>query len=145
MKFWDASAVIPLCLEEPWTSDLQAIAEEDQALVVWWGTPIECTSAFARLRREGVLRDTDEDQARFLLERLATVWTEIQPTHAVREQAKRALRLHPLRAADALQLAAALVWTQGQPSGHAFVCLDRRLRQAAHREGFLLLPVAERL
>lgn len=145
MKFWDASAVIPLCLEEPWTSDLQAIAEEDQALVVWWGTPIECTSAFARLRREGVLRDTDEDQAGFLLERLATVWTEIQPTHAVREQAKRALRLHPLRAADALQLAAALVWTQGQPSGHAFVCLDRRLRQAAHREGFLLLPVAERL
>lgn len=145
MRFWDASAVIPLCLEEPWTSDLQAIAEADQALVVWWGTPIECTSAFARLRRAGVLQDTDEDQARVLLERLATVWTEIQPTHEVREQAKRALRLHPLRAADALQLAAALVWTQGRPSGYVFVCLDRRLRQAAHREGFLLLPGAERL
>ena len=145
MKFWDASAMISLCLEEPWTSDLRAIAAEDQALVVWWGTPIECTSAFARLRREGGLRDTDEDQAYLLLERLATVWTEIRPTHEVREQAKRALRLHPLRAADALQLAAALVWTQGQSSGHAFVCLDRRLRQAARREGFLLSPVTERL
>jgi hypothetical protein len=45
-----------------------------------------------------------------------------------------------LRAADALQLAAALVWCQGDPLQHGFVCLDQRLREAARREGFTALP-----
>jgi predicted nucleic acid-binding protein len=78
------------------------------------------------------------------LDRLAVAWTEVEPSQEVREQARRALRLHPLRAADALQLAAALVWIQGQPGGQHFVCLDRRLREAAQREGFLIFPSSER-
>ena len=40
---------------------------------------------------------------------------EVLPAEAVREQAARLLRLHPLRAADALQLAAALVWADSPP------------------------------
>ena len=50
------------------------------------------------------------------------------------------LLLHPLRAADAMQLAAAIVWANGQATGHEFVCLDHRLREAAQREGFTVLP-----
>jgi hypothetical protein len=50
------------------------------------------------------------------------------------------LAAHPLRAADALQLAAALVWTGEAAAGEAFVCLDERLRDAARREGFEVLP-----
>lgn len=67
-------------------------------------------------------------------------WTEVEPSEAVREQAARVLRLHPLRAADSLQLAAAMVWCQGDPSHGEFVCLDHRLRDAARREGFVILP-----
>ncbi|MEE8292728.1 MAG: type II toxin-antitoxin system VapC family toxin [Candidatus Tectomicrobia bacterium] len=143
MKFWDASVIIPLCLEEPRTPLLKKVSEEDEAIVVWWGTPVECYSAFARLRREGVLSADDEDQACYILGRLATAWTEVEPSQEVREQAQRVLRLHPVRAADALQLAAALVWVQGQPFGQHFVCLDRRLREAAQREGFLIFPASE--
>jgi len=62
-------------------------------------------------------------------------WYEIYPGYAVREQALRALRLHPLRAADALQLTAALEWA-GSPPDCAFVSFDARLQAAAHREGF---------
>jgi predicted nucleic acid-binding protein len=69
-----------------------------------------------------------------------TAWTEIEPSVVVREQAARVLLLHPLRAADALQLAAAIVWANGQASGHEFVCLDHRLRDAAQRERFIVLP-----
>lgn len=77
---------------------------------------------------------------RQILRTLHETWTEVEPANAVREQAGRILRLHPLRAADALQLAAALVWCQGDPLQQEFVCLDQRLRVAARREGFTVLP-----
>jgi hypothetical protein len=64
----------------------------------------------------------------------------VEPTDDVRIHALRVLRLHPLRAADALQLAAAIVWCRARPYGAAFVCLDDRLRGAAAREGFTVEP-----
>jgi predicted nucleic acid-binding protein len=140
MKFWDASAIVPLCLDEPWTPLLTQVLAEDALMMVWWGSMVECWSAFARLRREGIFQTSDEEHARAILARFATVWTEILPTQAVWDHAARSLQWHPLRAADGLQLAAALVWGQGQPSGQPFVCLDHRLRAAAQREGFLLIP-----
>ncbi len=140
MKFWDASAVIPLCLIERQSKVLKKLIGEDEAIVAWWGTPVECFSALARLRREETLTEIEEEQARLLLRTLQRVWTEVEPTNVVREQAGRVVRLHPLRAADALQLAAALVWCQGDPNLHGFVCLDHRLRDAARREGFTVFP-----
>ncbi len=140
MKFWDASALIPLCLSERHSATLKRIAQDDESLVAWWGSPVECLSAIARLRREFVLSEIEEERARLLLRALQEVWTEVEPTSVVREQAGRILRLHPLRAADALQLGAALVWCQGDPLMQAFVCLDQRLREAARREGFTILP-----
>jgi predicted nucleic acid-binding protein len=145
MKFWDASAIIPLCLTEPWSAFLMQILAEDSLMIVWWGSMVECWSAFARLRREGLFDTRDEAQARAILARLATAWTEVLPSQVVRDHAARTLQLHPLRAADALQLAAALVWVQSQPIGQPFVCLDHRLRAAAQREGFLLIPSPQSL
>ena len=142
MKFWDASALIPLCLEEPWTSFLMQVLVEDALMIVWWGSMVECWSAFVRLRREGFFHTNDEEQAHAMLARLATAWTEVLPSQPIRDYAARTLQVHPLRAADALQLAAALVWVQGPPGGESFVCLDHRLRAAAQREGFLLVPSA---
>ena len=109
MRFWDASAIIPLCLAEPWTSFLLQILAEDRLMIVWWGSMVECWSAFARLRREGIFDTRDEEQARTILARLATAWTEVLPSQAVRDHTVPILQGHPLRAADALQLAAALV------------------------------------
>lgn len=138
MKFWDASALVPLCVSEARSDKVRALLREDPRLVVWWGSAVECWSAFARARREGRIDGEAELQARMELEALREAWDEIQPVEGVRAAAGRLLRVHPLRAADALQLAAAVVWSGGRPAG--FVCLDERLREAARAEGFVIYP-----
>lgn len=140
MKFWDTSALLPLCLKEPQTGKVQDLVQQDGDLVVWWGALIEGYSALARLRREKVLTREEELQSRQMFLRLSNQWTEVRPSNLVRDQASRVLLLHPLRAADAVQLAAALVWAGSQTTSLEFVCLDHRLREAAAREGFQVIP-----
>ena len=135
MRFWDSSALVPLLLRQPQTALARQLLERDAEMVVWWGSAIECASAMARLQREGQLAARAEADARGLLDTLRESWFEIQPGDVVREQALRLLRLHPLRAADALQLAAALEWAGSPPEG-GFVTFDDRLGEAARREGF---------
>ena len=141
MIFWDSSAIIPLCIDEPRSKTMQKMVEEDSSMVAWWGTPVECFSAFARLRREDILSDAEEAQVIEIVNILLNSWTEIAPSQEIRDIASRLLRLHPLRAADAIQLSAAFIWAGKNPRGYHFACLDKRLREAAMKEGFILLPV----
>lgn len=140
MKFWDTSAVAALCVVEPASSIVRGIALDDPAIVVWWATRTECVSALARRVREGGISGPGERQARDVLRQLVQAWTEIQPSESLRDTAERLLAIHPLSAADAFQLAAALHWCQGDAAAHALVTFDGRLRDAAYREGFTLLP-----
>ncbi|MBA2291776.1 MAG: type II toxin-antitoxin system VapC family toxin [Gemmatimonadales bacterium] len=140
MRFWDSSALVPLCLRQPRTEAARALCTEDAEMVVWWGSAIECSSAIARLHRDGLLTAGEERAARNLLDLLRRSWYEVQPGDGVREQALRLLRVHPLRAADALQLAAGLEWS-GTPARGGFVTFDARLQEAAHREGFRTLGI----
>jgi predicted nucleic acid-binding protein len=139
MKFWDASAVVPLVLAEPATKTMQALAAKDAAMLVWWGTDVECVSAIARLEREGALDDSAVAKAFDRLKQLAAGWHEVDPSDAVREAAVRFLRVHPLRAADAIQLSAAFIAAERRPSSLEVVTLDDRLAAAARKEGFVLI------
>ncbi len=136
MRFWDSSAVIPLTVTEASTDGILATAEQDPVMCVWWATEVECVSALARLERDGALTDTGMRGALERLDLLAESWNEVQPVAAVRTAARRLLRVHALRAADALQLAAAVVAAEGQPASLEVVTLDERLAAAARREGF---------
>jgi predicted nucleic acid-binding protein len=140
VRFWDSSAIIPLCLKEKASKAMKRLMKNDEDIVVWWTTRIECLSALARRQREGVLRSGDETKAKFVLSALAATWSEVQPTETVRLRAERLLSIHSLRAADALQLASALIWAQETPRGLSFVCLDQNLREGAFKEGFSVLP-----
>jgi predicted nucleic acid-binding protein len=135
VKYWDSSALVPLLLDQPLTERARALYGQDSELVVWWGSPIECASAISRLHREGQLTAAEEAQARALLLSLKASWFEVQPGDVLREQALRILRVHPLRAAEALQLAAAIEWAGSPPDGD-FISFDDRLAAAAQREGF---------
>ena len=134
--FWDTSALLLLLCQQPKSQQARATHRSYPAMNVWWGTRPECHSALRRLIREGALSGKEERQAFLTLDKLANQWIEIQPSEEVRQLAERLLGLHPLRAADSLQLAAALVWCTRHPRGKAFVCDDGKLREAAEKEGF---------
>jgi uncharacterized protein len=118
----------PLMFERVPKKQIQDLVYQDGDLVAWWGALIEGYSALARLRRKQILTDEEELQSRHFFLRLSGQWSEVRPSNLVRDQASRVLLLHPLRAADALQLAAALVWAGSQVPSFEFVCLDHRLR-----------------
>jgi predicted nucleic acid-binding protein len=140
MLYWDASALVPLCIEESVTPELRRLASE--GIVTWAVSRVEIASAIERRSREGELDADARGQAMKALDELADAWTEIQAVAPVCERAVRLLGTHRLRAADSMQLAAALVAVSDRPRGHAFVCTDRRLREGAAREGFRLAPDA---
>ena len=140
MRFWDSSALIPLFIEQDDTKSHLSLLGEDPQVVAWWGSQVECASAFNRLLREGLIEQSDFDQLLKRFDTLAASFIETQPTNKLRQRAIRLLRVHILRAADALQLAAALIASEENPQTLPFICSDLRLREAAAREGFSVLP-----
>jgi len=140
MKFWDTSAIIPLLVMEPMTPIVSDILEENRHMHVWWATEVECVSALARRERENSIPSTSIEIALNRLALLREDWNEVAAGTGVRSIAKRLLRVHALRAADALQLASASALSEGARASETIVSLDDRLRDAARREGFLLLP-----
>jgi len=143
MKFWDSSALVPLLLAEHSTPAVTTLALQDAESVVWWATPVECASAIARVERTNELSSDGADAAFARLDALAASWLQVEPSDEIRETARRLLRVHPLRAADALQLAAAFVAAERRPPTMTFVTLDRDLRTAAAREGFVVQELSD--
>jgi hypothetical protein len=141
MKFWDASAIVPLLVAASDTRSLQSLAAKDPAMLVWWASQTECVSALARLEREDALNQDDIGTALKRLRQLAAGWHEVDPSDSVREAAARFLRVHPLRASDALQLAAAYLAAQRRPPSLEMVTLDERLATAARKEGFSVIAL----
>ena len=142
MRFWDASAIVPLLVAEESTRRLQALAAKDSAMLVWWGSEVECVSALARLERDGALSQQAIGSALKRLSQLARSWHEVDPSDAIREAATRFLRVHPLRAAYALQLAASFLAAERRPASLEIVTLDERLATAARKEGFAVIDLA---
>lgn len=139
--FWDASALVPLFLYEPATRQARPLLRK-LSPVTWWGSKVEIHSAIARLDRTGKLTNADKKIA---LERLATLsggWKEIMPHNHLRELAIFILDKYDLRAADSMQLAAAMMWCQQRPSRRNFVCGDQRLSKAAQAIGFTVLQLS---
>ena len=136
MKFWDSSALVPLLVTEETTNLRQGEYNIDPWAVVWFGTLAEIESSLVRRQRDGQLSVSGEAAARKRLSEITVQWTEVIPTNEVRARAIRLLRVHTLRAADAFQLAAALVFCREQPQHLPFLTADQRLRTAASLEGF---------
>jgi len=137
VRYWDASALVPLCVAEAGTATARRLARD--GIVTWGVSAVEIASAIERRAREGDLTDDQRTAARAALNEMAAAWTEISALGPVRERAMRLVATHTLRAADAMQLGAALVAVSDWPTGHEFVCADARLRGAAGREGFRVL------
>lgn len=139
MSFWDSSALVPTLTVEATTARMRDLLADDPAVTVWWATSVEIASALARRERAGARDRQLVVAANAALDDLATRWTEIPATDGVRDDARRLVRVHDLRAADAFQLAAARIAADSDPGALPFVTLDDRLALAASREGFPVL------
>ena len=138
--FWDTSAIIPICVPGQSASAARRILSQ-QAVVVWWTARVEVRSTLDRLRKEAAISPRDYDASRNRLEALLASWREIQPSEPLRELACIQLERFSIRAADALQLGAALIWCSQKPRGRLFVCNDTRLGDAARHAGFTVETV----
>jgi predicted nucleic acid-binding protein len=138
--FWDSSALVPMLVAESRSDIVAALLAVDEEPVIWWATPLECQSALRRRHRETPWPAAQLAAATERLRLLVQHADTVAPTDDLRRRAGRLLAVHPLRAADALQLAAALIWCEEQPHGEGFVTLDARLAEAAAAEGFVVQP-----
>ena len=145
MRFWDASAIVPLLLEEESSARVAALLSADREMTVWWVTQLECVSALRSAERANRLDQQGLLTALEILDDLSARWSEVSPSESIRWGARRLLLVHALRTADALQLAAALSISGERGEGPEFVALDERLRDAAAREGLRVVPARSEL
>jgi predicted nucleic acid-binding protein len=138
--FWDTSALVPLCVRQGITPSVVSLYKRYQA-VVWWTTPVEIASALARLLRSREISSSDWAKARQVAVALADEWSVIQPSNALRANAAQLVDRYDMRAADALQLAAALEWCEDVPQGKVFLAADQKLQDAAVLSGFDGRPI----
>ena len=134
--FFDTSAIVPLCVAQPSSRKARQAYRSVTKQVVAWTASIEAAGAIYRAVRLGGL---SESNARRVLVRLAQLekrWMEIVAGDGVRHSAINLLSTYDLRAADAIQLASALVWFKDKPRNRSFVCFDHKLCEAARAAGF---------
>lgn len=143
MRYWDSSALGSLLLDEVHSSYARPLFDQDPEIVVWWGSSIECMSVIWGASRRGRLSADIAYRTEEWLFHLQHNWTEIQPSDEVRRAAGRIIRVHDLGASDAFQLAAALAASERNAEALPFVCFDRRLTQAARREGLFVITQPE--
>ena len=132
--FWDSSAIVPLCLPQATTSVVRGLLNKHPRVVVWWGVTVEANGAFARLMREGKMTAEQLKAAVARLTVLRETWTEVLPSEQLRELAETLPVRYSLRAGDALQLAAALIWSDQPSRGHAFCLLRSALSKGGGRD-----------
>jgi uncharacterized protein len=140
--YWDASALVPLCIHED-ASRLARTHLRRFTPVVWWGSTVEVHSAICRMLRAKEITGNERQGAALRLLMLSRGWNEILPSEDLRELAMQLLDQYALRATDSLQLAAALVWCGQRPAKRNFICGDWRLSEAAEALGFSVLELKE--
>ena len=140
MRYWDASALVPLVVAEPASDRVREWLAEDGHIITWVWTCTEIVSAVERRSREGALSRMERREVLGRFDALAGDWDEVTDILAVRSRANALLARHPLRAADAAQLGAALLVQEQSAEPLTFVCLDQRLSSAAELQGLRVLP-----
>ena len=140
MRYWDSSALVALHVDQKATARIRDLYSKDPEVLTWLLSDVEVRSGIVRLGRDGAM---DPVEVQTALARIESFWDsvhEVSLVGAVKPRAKRLLGVHPLQAADALQLGAALAGVYDNPLGWEFVCLDHGLGAAARREGFIVIP-----
>src|SRR5258706_7693284 len=118
--FWDTSAIIPLYCNQVTSLESRRLRRQFRDLVIWWGTHVEVHSGVNRLLREGFITTIQSQKS---LEKWNKVYASartVNPDDEVRRIATSLTSEYDIRALDAFQLAAALVWCGERPRNRPF-------------------------
>lgn len=140
IAYLDTSAFVKLVLDEDGAADARSWFEGGWPAISSVITYPEACSALGR-------RAHDEPQSKLLetwIEQLDACWRRVLSVQVGAELAGRLALRHELRGMDAVQLAAAVrtrerLREQGSQNSLRFASFDRRLLEAAEREGFATL------
>ena len=137
MRYYDTSALVKQYLQEAGSNRVLELLKSGEKVYTASLTYAETHAAFSRRTREGRL-------ARETTRRLALRFDRDWESYDIVILSENVLRLghqmlyrHPLRSADAIHLASALLLARTSPTARwSFVCADGRLCDAAKAEGF---------
>lgn len=138
--YLDTSALVKLCVHETGTPLAVALWEGADALVTSRLAHAEVLSVIATAERIGRINAAPAQYARERWEKLRPGLYTVEVGATVTERAAELLGRHPLRAADALHLASALLLKDADPL--LFAAWDQRLARAARAESLTVLPPA---
>lgn len=99
---------------------------------------VEATSALARMRKGKRLSPTELSLALGELDAIWPTLDVLEVTDTLIRAASKTARTDALRAYDAVHLAGALAFAEGEEI--AFACWDNELSEVAGRHGFTLIP-----
>ena len=140
--FLDSSALFKRYLEEDGTERVLEIMRQNNELIVSRLTMVEVFSAGARLARAGdISQELLSDLFSAVENDFREEFTVVELGGAAMVRSMDLVRAHGLRAADAIQLACA-VMVAGESSTSSeftFVCSDNELNSAAEKEGMTVL------
>lgn len=136
MRFWDTSALVSLVFEEPASAECRRAVREDPEIAVWMFAETEVLSAIHRARRGSRLAGEEIGTAERRLGQLLRRGRVLEDATLAKNESIDVIRRYALRTGDALQLAAARLWSDGSRKRRTFVVADVELADAARRDGF---------
>lgn len=89
MRFRESSGLVLVLTDQPGSQQARELFRAEPAMLLWWGSTVECWSALACLRRDGILSPQAEAEARRLLATLLQGAFEVQPPEELRRLAFR--------------------------------------------------------
>lgn len=144
MRYFDTSALVKQYFSlETGSKTVRELLKSGEKVFTAALTYVETHAAFARRRRERILSPQVTRRLALRFDKDWETYEVILLNQDVLALARQILYRHPLRSADAVHLASALLLARKTPAtAWEFVCADQRLGAAASIEGLRPIDVA---
>jgi|SRR5262245_37451873 len=140
MKLYaESSAVLEWLLDQAHGALVADVLAQAELIVASDLTLIECDRVLIRAIVLNELHESDAAQRQSRLNTVASRWILLALDEEISERARRPFPSEPIRTLDAIHLASAVTARRAVPD-LAILSLDGRIRTAADRLGFTLLP-----
>jgi predicted nucleic acid-binding protein len=144
VRYYDTSALVKQYLHEAGSNLVLRLLKSGEKVYTASFTYAETHAAFGRRSREGLLSRETRRRLALRFDRDWETYEVVVLSENVLQLARRMLYRHPLRSADAIHLASALLLAGTSSNARwSFICADGRLCDAAKAEGFQVVNAGD--